>query len=311
MEQFRKLRGHLFIFTAFFIYYLIFKIMFRQEYDYLRLSLWGGHIIKKVVYYLGLIPLVISPLLYHKHFIVAAYIVLCVIFFAKKRMLADKTFLDKYYIGFWVSWLVIGMIPPCALLTNVIAEYYFTYSLCPLIVLLLIFIKLFFTQLSAKEAVFKIIVFLLISTSFISGTLSLRKGNEKGIFSTVETRGAYLAKIIHENMLKIYPVLPKDVFIVLPKEIYRCLGAEDNALRLWYNNPHLDTGILRVEDYNVCSQHDKIPIVVTNLNTYASRHNLPQRKKYLLNYNKGIIALARIDIDPNDVVLDAYYDDIF
>ncbi|MFH2144436.1 MAG: hypothetical protein ABII75_00190, partial [Candidatus Omnitrophota bacterium] len=203
MEQFKKIRGHVFIFTAFFIYYLLFKIMSRQAHDSLELSLWGGHIIKKAAHYIRLIPLIIAPWPYQSYFIAAVFIMLGIIIFTKKRVLTAKTFPDKYYIGFWISWIIFGMIPPCALVTNVIAEYYATYALCPVIVLLMLFIELFVKRLSGKEAVFKAIVFGMVITSFIGGTLFLREENKKGIFSvSVELRGAHLVKIIQKNIMK-------------------------------------------------------------------------------------------------------------
>ncbi|MBU1926141.1 MAG: hypothetical protein KKB82_09520, partial [Candidatus Omnitrophica bacterium] len=232
--------------------------------------------------------------------IFVVYALLAMLFFValrqKGKQRSGENGRGNYQATFWAAWFLLGLIPPTIVAVGVRDAYYFTFSLCPLIVLFLIFVR-YVVRLFFDERAFRWIAAGLVLISFISGSLYLRARDREGVESKeMMIRGAYIVKDFKEKLMQRHPVLPRGAVIILPDEgFYWYLGGQMNALRIWYNDPALKCFFLKNELANYSEPLRKIAVFHPDRDAKYFGEIFARGPAYLLKYKNGSLSIIKTD----------------
>ncbi|MBU0634023.1 MAG: hypothetical protein KKA52_03055, partial [Candidatus Omnitrophica bacterium] len=273
------------------------------------LSLWGPHLFDKFLWYISLIPRAILPS-GSAQVIFVVYALLAMLFFValrqKGKQRSGENDRGNYQAAFWAAWFLLGLIPPCIIAEDKVNAYYLTYSLCPLIVLFLIFVR-YVVRLFFDERAFRWIAAGLVLISFISGSLYLRARDREGVESKeMMIRGAYIVEDFKEKLIQRYPALPQGAVIILPDEaLYWYLGGPVSALRIWYHDPTLMVSRVENPAEIISPLNDKISILVPEEDLIRYRNLFPGEQVYAVITDGQKLIL--IKVNPKRIVAKINY----
>ncbi|MBU1926140.1 MAG: hypothetical protein KKB82_09515 [Candidatus Omnitrophica bacterium] len=309
VNVFKKLPLHFIIGVVYLIFSVNNVFISHPPPQMIKLSLWGPHLFDKFLWYISLIPRAILPS-GSAQVIFVVYALLAMLFFValrqKGKQRSGENDRGNYQAAFWAAWFLLGLIPPCIIAEDKVNAYYLTYSLCPLIVLFLIFVR-YVVRLFFDERAFRWIAAGLVLISFISGSLYLRARDREGVESKeMMIRGAYIVEDFKEKLIQRYPALPQGAVIILPDEaLYWYLGGPVSALRIWYHDPTLMVSRVENPAEIISPLNDKISILVPEEDLIRYRNLFPGEQVYAVITDGQKLIL--IKVNPKRIVAKINY----